>query len=212
MDSKALLVTGAILFCLGMGMGATADPAQAEWYAAGAAGINFADRLTDVQGTREYQGSLFQDLDLQNSLTVGGKIGYFPQHGWIGFEGEALHSTPHIKGLESDPGIHMRVTTVGVNLLVRYPGRTFQPYAGIGGGAFISRIGDSGGVHSDSDVAAGLNAQAGLRAFVTPHVAVFGEYKYTSATLSFDKAFGPPGGFQGSYRAQHLLFGLSYHF
>jgi opacity protein-like surface antigen len=186
--------------------------AVAEWYVAGDAGVNFADRLSSVEGTNAFSGIQFEDLDLQNSVSVGGKLGYFPQHSWVGVEGEVLYTTPHIKGLENDPGIHLRVTTVGVNLLVRYPGRTFQPYAGFGVGAVIAHIGDSGGVQSDTDVATGWNGLVGLRAFITPRVALFTEYKYTAATLQFNEAFGPSGGFEGTYRAQHVLAGLSYHF
>ncbi|MCP9453201.1 MAG: porin family protein [Nitrospira sp.] len=183
--------------------------AWAESYVAGVGGINFADRLTDVEGTG---GLLFQDLDLQNSVALGGKLGHFFRHGWFGIEGEFLHSTPHIKGITDAPGIHLRIMSVTVNLIARYPGRTFQPYVGIGGGPVIAHLREAGGVQPDSDVAGGFNAFAGLRAFVTSHIAIFGEYKYMSATFRFDNAFGPAGGFESDYRAQHLLFGVSLHF
>jgi opacity protein-like surface antigen len=98
-------------------------------------------------------------------------------------------------------------------MLFRYPGPTFQPYVGIGGAALIAHISDSPTTSSDSDVGFGLNLIAGLRAFVTPYVAVFTEYKYTQGTLIFDRAFPQSGaGFSGDYRAQHVVFGVSYHF
>lgn len=199
----------------------------AEMYVAGFGGVNFADRINAIGGTGPQAGvpdldpSANPDFDLQNSITYGGKIGYFPGHSWFGIEGEVFHTTPHLKGLSDDPttpqfdpdsGIHMRVTTVGANLIVRYPGRTFQPYVGAGVGAAIAHIGNTSTVRSDTDVAAAWNILFGLRAFVTPRIAVFGEYKYTGASLTFDGAFGPDGGFSGNYRAQHLLGGLSYHF
>ncbi|OQW37652.1 MAG: hypothetical protein A4E19_13340 [Nitrospira sp. SG-bin1] len=195
-------------------------PASAEMYIAGQAGVNFADRINSIAGTGSQAGAPgpFIDFDLQNSITYGGKVGYFPGHSWIGIEGEVFHSSPHIKelpataSLPADPGIHFRVTTVGANIIARYPGRTFQPYVGAGVGAGIAHIGDTATVRSDSDVAAAWNILAGLRAFVTPHIAVFTEYKYTGATFDFDEAFGPLGGFSGNYRAQHVLGGLSYHF
>ena len=65
----------------------------------------------------------------------------FPGNGWFGLELDVFNSTPHIKNLDNVPGIHMRVTNVGVNLLARYPGVTFQPYVGIGAGAAIARMG-----------------------------------------------------------------------
>ncbi len=194
--------------------------ASAEMYVAGEAGVNFADRINSIAGTGPQAGvpGSFIDFDLQNSITYGGKVGYFPGSSWYGIEGEVFHTTPHIKSLPAtatlpeDPGIHFRITTIGANFIARYPGRTFQPYAGAGIGVAIAHIGDTPTVRSDSDVAAAWNILAGLRAFVTPNIAVFTEYKYTGATFEFEGAFGPLGGFSGNYRAQHVLGGLSYHF
>ena len=204
------------LFVIWLVIASLAWPASssAEWYLAGDIGINFADRLTDIAGRGGLAGVEPRDphFDLANSVTYGGKLGYFPQHGWIGIEGEVFHTTPHIKAIDNDPGIHLSLTTVGVNVLARYPGRTFQPYVGVGIGAVIARLGETATVQRDTDVAAGWNVLAGLRAFVTPHIAVFTEYKFTEATLRFDHAFGAVGGFEGVYKAQHVLVGLSYHF
>ena len=136
----------------------------AEWYVAGQAGVNFADRLKNVQGTGPSSGLLFPDFDLKNSVAYGGKLGVFPGNGAIGIELDAFHSTPHIKALDNAPGIHLGVTNVGLNVLFRYPGPTFQPYAGIGGAALIARLGEAPGTQSDSDVGFGLNLIAGMRA------------------------------------------------
>ncbi|MGE0645605.1 MAG: outer membrane protein [Nitrospira sp.] len=207
-------IAGATLAWLSFILFSNTPPVAAEMYVAGTAGVNFADRINSIAGTGPQAGvpGPFVDFDLQNSITYGAKLGYFPGHSWYGIEGEVLHTTPHIKQLDADPGIHMRLTTAGVNLIIRYPGRTFQPYAGAGVGAAIAHIGDTPTVRSDSDVAVAWNVLVGLRAFVTPKIAVFGEYKYTGATLKFDQAFGDLGGFSGNYRAQYLLGGLSYHF
>jgi opacity protein-like surface antigen len=191
-------------------------PASAEWYVAGNVGVNFADRLTGISGTGDLTGvePRSPDFDLKNSISYGAKLGYFPEHSWFGIEGEVLQTTPHIKQLDGvAPGIHLSLTTLGVNFLARYPGRTFQPYIGIGPGMVIARLSDSPAneIQSDTSAAGGWNVLAGLRAFVTPYVAVFTEYKYTGATLRFDQAFGT-GGFEGVYRAQHVLVGISYHF
>jgi opacity protein-like surface antigen len=189
--------------------------ASAEWYVAGQFGVNFADRLTNINGTNGFAGSTAPDFDLKNSFTYGGKVGYFPGNSWLGVEVDAFHTTPHIKNLDDIPGIHLRVTSAGVNLIARYPGVTFQPYAGIGAAAVFAHISDSSTTRSDSNVTGGLNVLAGIRAFVTPYVAIFTEYKLTQATLRFDQAFsgfGTAGGFTGDYRAQQLLVGVSYHF
>lgn len=193
----------------------TRHGASAEWYVAGQFGANFADRLTDVAGTNGLVGARAPDFDLKNSFTYGGKVGYFPGNGWVGVELDAFHTTPHIKNLDDVPGIHMRVTSAGLNFIARYPGVTFQPYAGVGAAAIIAHISNSPTTRSDSEVTGGLNLLAGIRAFVTPYVAVFTEYKLTQATLRFDQAFsgfGTAGGFMGDYRAQQLVVGVSYHF
>jgi opacity protein-like surface antigen len=184
--------------------------ATAEWYVAGQVGPTFADRLSNIELTRF--SDRLPDFDLKNSLAYGAKLGYFGQHGWFGLEGEVFNTTPHIKSLGPDPGIHLRVTTLALNFIARYPGLTFQPYAGIGFGLLFSRLGQAPGIQSDSDVSSGLNLLAGLRFFVTPYVSMFTEYKYQQATLVFDNAFPGAGGFIGDYRAQHLMFGVAYHF
>jgi opacity protein-like surface antigen len=196
------------------------SPALAEMYAAGTIGVNFADRINSIAGTGGQAGVAgpLADFDLQNSLTYGGKIGYFPGHSWYGIEGEVFHTSPHIKGFPqtandvATPGVYFRVTTIGINFIARYPGRTIQPYVGVGIGAGIAHIGDTALVQSGTDVAAAWNVLLGLRAFVTPQIAVFTEYKYTGATFHFDEGLRDLGGFSGNYRAQHILGGLSYHF
>ena len=190
------------------------ERSAAEWYVAGQVGANFADRLTNVQGTGNLQSFSSPDFDLKNAVLYGGKLGYFPNNGPVGIELDAFNSTPHIKQLNDAPGIHMRVTNVGFNVLLRYPGQTFQPYVGVGGGALIARIDESpgNGNVSDNDVGAAFNGLTGIRAFVTPYVAVFTEYKYTQGRLVFDHAFPPGGGFSGDYHAQQLVIGMSYHF
>ncbi|HJU06809.1 MAG TPA: outer membrane beta-barrel protein [Nitrospiraceae bacterium] len=204
------LIAGCLLGAGLLGAGET----SAEWYVAGQVGPTFADRLSDIGGT----GSLttvpprFPNFDLKNSITYGGKLGYFPGHGWFGLEADVFNTTPHIKSLGSVPGVHLRVTTAALNFIIRYPGLSVQPYVGIGAALIFSRIGESATTQGDSDVSTGLNLIAGTRFFITPYTALFTEYKYTRATLEFDKAFGSVGGFNGDYRAQHVVFGVSYHF
>ena len=186
--------------------------AGAEYYVAGQVGVNFADRLTGIQGTGNFVTQRGPDLDLKNAVLYGGKLGFFPGNGAMGLELDVFNSQPNIKNLDNIPGIHLGVTNVGINLLLRYPGQTFQPYIGFGGAALIARISQTVDVQSDTDVGFGINLLGGLRTFITPYVAIFAEYKYTRGTLSFNEAFGSTGGFSGNYHAQQVVFGLSYHF
>jgi len=193
------------------------ESARTEWYVGPQAGVTFADRLVDVNGTGSFFGLTAPDFDLKNSIAYGAKLGYFPGSSWFGIELDVYNTTPHIKALDDIPGIHMRVTTAAVNIIARYPGLTFQPYVGVGLGLMFAHIGDSPTTRADSDVGAGLNALVGMRFFVTPYTALFTEYKYSEADLAFDNAFSPAqgfasGGFSGTYRAQHIVVGILYHF
>lgn len=201
----ALLLPFACLFT-------ESENAHAEYYVAGQVGVNFADRLTGIQGTGDFVTQRGPDLDLQNAVVYGGKFGYFPRNGAMGLELDVFNSQPNIKNLDNIPGIHLGVTNVGLNLLLRYPGQTFQPYVGIGPAALIARISQTVDVQSDTDVGFGVNLLGGLRTFITPYWAIFAEYKYTRGNLSFNEAFGSAGGFSGDYQAQHVVFGVSYHF
>ncbi len=185
---------------------------QAEWYVAPQFGVNFADRLKTVRGTGALEGLDAPNFDLQNSYAWGGKIGVYPNSHIMGLEVDVLHSTPHIKNLDDIPGIQLRVTNIGLHLLLRYPGKTYQPYFGIGPAILVSRLANSPTTQRDTDVTVGLNVLVGIRAFVTPYVAMFTEFKYTSGTPRYTEAFGTNSGFHADYQAQQLVFGVSYHF
>jgi len=45
--------------------------AQAEYYVAGQVGVNFADRLTGIQGTGNFVTQTAPDLDLANAVLYG---------------------------------------------------------------------------------------------------------------------------------------------
>lgn len=179
---------------------------------AGHVGYSFADALRNVTTTGPFSGIELQDFDMMNSLAYGGKVGVNPFHGSLGFELDVFHSTPHVKSLDNSPGIHLAVTNVSANMLLRYPGVTFQPYLGVGSAILIARIGRSVETQKDTQVSIGSNFLTGIRAFVRPKVALFTEYKYTHAKFSFHDVFVSFGGFDSAYRAHHLFVGVSYHF
>lgn len=200
---------GLILFITGT---IVSVPAQAEWYVAGQAGYSFADALRNVEGTGGLSGLVAPNFDMKNSLAYGGKVGVFPFHGSLGFELDVFHSTPHVKNLDDIPGIHLAVTNIGANVLLRYPGKTFQPYLGAGPSIMVAKLGDSATTQQDTQVSIGFNFLTGLRAFVLPNVAVFSEYKYSNAKFGFDGAFGSVGGFDSTFNAHQVFIGMSYHF
>lgn len=94
----------------------------------------------------------------------------------------------------------------GIVLGQSAPGEVFQPYAGVGGGAFYFT---SSGAIRGHQVAPGFNAFGGMKVLVLDEVGLFVEGKFTRATITnFDSVYG----LSGEYNAFNVLAGLAYHF
>lgn len=78
--------------------------------------------------------------------------------------------------------------------------KPFDLPLGVGIAAFLFTTPTS---TANSEVHPGLNALAGLRGFMTEHVALFGEYK-------FNYANGTIGSLKSDYRANMVMFGEGY--
>jgi hypothetical protein len=79
---------------------------------------------------------------------------------------------------------------IGAHVLLRHPGVTWQPYIGGGRSLLVAHLGRSSTTECDTQFSFGGNVLVGIRAFVTPKVAVFTEYKYTDSTFRFGEALG----------------------
>lgn len=209
----------------------------AETYLAGQLGVTLPQDLTGVNFDAPLPGG-FQssDLDLKPGFMYGAKFGhYFESLKWLGIEAEIVRTTPHLKqqpittispfdgtsSTRTEPGALLGVTALALNLQARYPGDKLQPYVGIGPGLFFARLKSASPptpseepTTSFGEAAAstlGLNIQVGLRYFVTPHVALFSEWKFNHARFSFDSTiFGTNT--NATYDVHHLAFGIGYHF
>lgn len=174
-------------------------------------------------------GTTLSSLDLHNSVTYGAKLGYFfDSMKWLGVETEVFNTTPHFKqqnatlavaGAGSAPvslsGQDVRVLTwAPVNIIARYQAGALEPYVGVGLGVFFARVKDGPSGEASSTTKPGLNTQVGLRYRITQQVALFGEWKFNHANLSFDPSTptNATGGFKGDYNVHHLVFGVGYHF
>ncbi|HZC81725.1 MAG TPA: outer membrane beta-barrel protein [Nitrospiraceae bacterium] len=197
--------------------------ASAEGYVAGHLGISLPDNWADVNATSLNAmgitpGARMSDLDLQNSLVYGAKLGYFTAtRPWLGVEVEAYTSTPHISQqtvIAAVPGSatggtllgsHLRITTVAFNIMTRDTTYgDFQPYGGVGPALFITQ--SSGGVITETHAKLGLNIEAGGRYFLSKRFALFGEFKYNKVdSVKAD-------GLRGDYSTQIFLGGVSFHF
>ena len=182
--------------------------ASAEFYAGVMGGYVAPNDLSNVSGTGVVTGT-FPDVSLDNTFMVGGKAGYYlSKWKWLGVETEAFYTKPDFAG-----GGDLRVITWANNIVVRYPGKRLQPYAGVGLGLFFAETNEIAGLSLSDNAVPGLNALAGIRAFVTDSIAVFGEYKYSRATFNLDTTVnGLTGGLDGDYSANMAVGGLSFHF
>jgi len=209
---KAMLLT-ALLPTLG----------HAEVYVAGMGGFVKPMDLSDV--TRTSSGSKVQsnDVALDNAAMAGAKLGYhFSSLNWLGIETEGLFTTIQFSEQDSSEGNlagadDLEVTTWAFNAVFRYPGEWFQPYIGGGLGLYFAELTlDDFGTASDGLVP-GINALAGIRAFLNDakSVAVFAEYKFNYAKFKFAyPATSSLSSFEleGTYWANIAAAGFAIHF
>ncbi len=203
-------------------------PAQAEMYVAGQVGVSVPNKVSSVEGVGSDAGITTSDLDLQNSVMYGAKLGYFfDSMKWLGVETEVFKSNPNIKeqrvtarfggatasGVLSGQDVRV-ITWTPVSAVVRYQAGSFEPYAGIGPGVFFARMKDGGTGETSSSNRVGLATQVGLRYLVSQHLSVFGEWKYNYVHFNFSESSPTQatGGFKGDYSANIFAFGVGYHF
>jgi opacity protein-like surface antigen len=90
-----------------------------------------------------------------------------------------------------------------------------QPYAGIGGGVFISHLdGSIGSVQgTDTSTDAGLDLRLGVSYRIESNWAAFFEYRFTHASPTYTvEPFGGRTPADTTLNTNHFLLGLSYRF
>ena len=103
MQKNTTFIAGLLMAAVSFTTYCTPHHAFAEMYVAGEAGVNFADRINSIAGTGVSAGvpdldpNPNPDFDLKNSITYGGKVGYFPGHSWYG-RSLLPHLHPHMVG------------------------------------------------------------------------------------------------------------------
>ncbi len=206
--------------------------AEAESYVAAQFGYSFPQSLMNGKATQDQIGGLdISDQPLKNTPMFGAKLGhYFTRARWIGVETEVTYSNPHVKqgsltfsgpgGQLTTPdlaGLTQRmITWAPLTLLLRYPGQRLQPYVGIGPAVFFARLQGPAAPPGQSGTAIGLNAEGGVRYYITRHVAIFGEGKYNRARIGYtsndSNPQADPFGFRATYSVFTVSFGIGYHF
>ena len=115
-------------------------------------------------------------------------------------------------GVCPDPGIFqiqkssLRVTTLAVNLIARYPSDIVQPYVGLGLGGFWFHVKDQ---LKGSIIVPGINALAGIKVKITEELSIFAEGKWNRATAD---GLGPTLGAKADYEIFHWVGGVGFAF
>ncbi|TKB69573.1 MAG: porin family protein [Nitrospira sp.] len=209
----------------------TTPQAYAETYVAGQLGMTFPQALSSGPVTQDgFAGLTVSEQSLKNSLMLGAKIGhYFSRAKWIGIESGLSFANPHIKegnitlsnsnGSASGTfgGVHQRMIIWDMaTLMFRYPGYRLQPYIGIGPALFLAKLSGPDAPPGQSATTIGLNAEGGVRYYMTRDLALFGEMQYHRARLGYISNDSDPNadpfGFRSTYSALTLSLGVSYHF
>ncbi len=229
---------------------ASAEPYLAGYL--GAAFTESTDLRTEIElsGAPVANGRA-RDVRFDTAPVFGAKLGYFFDAdllgGNTGIELDVYHFEPDVPrqtvkfsgqlaGFTGDTRTQIQpadieITAVTINALYRfrlaadreYPRGRFQPYVGVGAGAYIARLAtttspfDVNKDISDTDVRAGVQALAGARWFVTRHIALFAEYKFVQTqvfSFTFKESGTAFGGFPVTETARdravfsgHLLYG-----
>ncbi|MDE3221018.1 MAG: outer membrane beta-barrel protein [Nitrospirota bacterium] len=163
------------------------------------------------------QGDNPSDSRITNGVGAGIKAAVFP-HGLGNIIGIGLESFGHGSEITFSsaahagalPSTNLWVFSSMVNLTLRYPGKAFVPYIGVGGG-YSSGVLTHANIpgRSDRDFEGswtfGYQFFGGLQGNLTEKVFLFSEYKYFSANYHWKEL-------ALDFRSQYALFGIGLRF
>jgi opacity protein-like surface antigen len=163
------------------------------------------------------QGGNPSDTRITNGIGAGIKIAVFP-HSLGNIVGIGLESFGHGSEISfssseragSTASTNLWAFNTMANLILRYPGKVFVPYIGVGGGyssGVLTHANIPGRSDRDFDGSWAFGSQffGGLQGNVTEKVFLFSEYKYFSANYHWQQL-------ALDFRSQYVLFGLGLRF
>jgi hypothetical protein len=188
-----------------------------DFYISGFGGYSFPLKTElSLSGT-----TIVSDYKLDTSPSFGGKIGMWftaPRKALgidIGTEIDVTNFNPDTPGT-----LELNATYFGLHVLARMPigvtqdmpnGRWF-PYVGVGGGAQRLAF-EAPGTTEGRHTAPAFQGLWGAKVFLTKHIALFGEGKFTYASHTMEFQSGPfVAPFDLTVHALHGVGGLSVHF
>lgn len=195
----------------------------------------YIEDTTSLYGTDTYNvWSAQDDLSDVESEIYGIRFGY-----WFNFGlGLALDGS-HFKTIPEDSDTEISLTPLSFLIMYRYPLMTtvefprgrLHPYIGVGIAAGMAEVTTHysylyGDYDIDEDTSSyGFDARLGLKIFLTEHIAVFGEYRYTAIHVEQSASFQSGNSWlfptvirnhtvnnEADVQTHHFLGGIGYHF
>lgn len=190
-----------------------ASPASAEWFADAYIGASLTSN--DEITFKTFGVERKQDANYKSSAIFGVRFGrWFDDLPWLGVA---------VDGSYFRASADVQVFPLTGLLMLRYgflrdeevkEGR-LQPYAGIGGGVFISNLDGSIGFVEGSDTSTdmGLDIRLGVSYRIESNWAAFFEYRFTHVSPTYTvEPFGGRTPADTTLNTNHFLLGLSYRF
>lgn len=185
-------------------------------------GVQPLDRDLSVGGSR------IPDTDVRGTIGAGIKFDLYPwfTRKMLGAEFEVFGLGASLRAPRSSSGSaaiqaqgSVVVLSTMYNLMLRYPGNTIQPYVGIGVGSSAGVLynvniqnGNTGLSGHAADVAFAYQFLGGVRAFVTPQLFLFGEYKYYVTRYEWDSQRAGQSNVTFDFRTQIVSGGVGWSF
>jgi opacity protein-like surface antigen len=194
-------------------LAALASPASAEWFADGYVGASLTSK--DEITFTTFRVERHQDVDYKSSAIFGLRFGrWFDGLPWLGVAVDGSYFRAS-KDVQVFPITGLVMARYGLLKDEEFKEGRLQPYAGIGGGLFISNLDGTIGFVEGSDTSAdmGLDVRLGIAYRVESNWAAFFEYRFTHVSPTYTiEPFGGSTPADTTLNTNHFLLGLSYRF
>ncbi len=197
--------------------------ASAEFFASLYSGMSLT-QSGDVTQTSGGTDEVFQDLDIDDSIVLGGKAGYWFLR-FFGVEIDvytyaadiptqtvtAVNQDTRVRAQKAFAASDIRLVNVGLDGLFRFPLGDIEPYVGVG--PVFSFGSDESGGKDDDNFALGAQVLGGIKYFFFRSFALFAEYKFTHIEHAFRVNSGAVSNVtnENDNNTHHIYAGVSFH-
>jgi opacity protein-like surface antigen len=205
---RSILVLATIVALL-----AAASEASAQWFVDGYVGASLTSQDTITFTTFGVERE--QDADFKSSSIFGARLGkWFDALPWLGLAGDVSYFRASAD-LHVFPITALVMARYGLLRDDEFKHGRLQPYAGVGGGLFISHLDGSIGFLEASDTSAdiGLDVRLGVAYHFETSWAGFFEYRFTHTSPTYTvEPFGGSTPGDTTLSTNHFILGVSYRF